>query len=187
MALSKDETRLLLKLLVQFPVAAAPRGVDIADSPVSKSIDQDAPSSSIPSTQDQEHYPIISQGIKESLKTTLFYDDPLYKFLHEDSTSQGSSSNVSTDEFGRVLKNKARLVAQGFKQDEGIDFKESFSLVARVEAIRIVVANTANKNMMIFQMDIKMAFLNGEVKEEVYVSQLEGFFDQEYPSHVYKL
>ncbi|GJR84276.1 hypothetical protein Tco_0155061 [Tanacetum coccineum] len=75
-------------------VAAAPRAVEIADSLVSTSIDQDAPSSGIPSTQDQEHYPIISQGVEESPKTPLFHDDPLHEFLHKDSTSQGSSSNV---------------------------------------------------------------------------------------------
>ncbi|GJY11010.1 retrovirus-related pol polyprotein from transposon TNT 1-94 [Tanacetum coccineum] len=94
---------------------------------------------------------------------------------------------VKTDEFGGVLKNKARLVAQGFRQEEGIDFKESFASVARIEAIRIFVANAAHKNMMIYQMDIKTAFLNGELKEEVYVSQPEGFVDQDNPSHVYKL
>ncbi|GJR57050.1 retrovirus-related pol polyprotein from transposon TNT 1-94 [Tanacetum coccineum] len=94
---------------------------------------------------------------------------------------------VKTDEFGRVLKNKARLVAQGFRQEEGIDFEESFAPVARIEAIRIFVANATNKNMTIFQMDVKTAFLNGELKEEVYVSQPEGFVGQEYPSHVYKL
>ncbi|GKB79772.1 retrovirus-related pol polyprotein from transposon TNT 1-94 [Tanacetum coccineum] len=82
-----------------------------------------------------------------------------------------------TDEFGGVLNNKARLVTQGFRQEEGINFEESFAPVARIEAIRIFVANAANKIMMIF----------GELKEEVYVSQPEGFVDQEYPSHVYKL
>nr|GFC87552.1 retrovirus-related Pol polyprotein from transposon TNT 1-94 [Tanacetum cinerariifolium] len=74
------------------------------------------------------------------------------------------------DEFGRVLKNKARLVAQGFRQEEGIDFEYSFALVARIEAICIFIANAANKNMMIFQMDVKTAFLNSKLKEEVYVS-----------------
>ncbi|GKF45747.1 retrovirus-related pol polyprotein from transposon TNT 1-94 [Tanacetum coccineum] len=92
-----------------------------------------------------------------------------------------------TNKFGGVLKNKARLVAHGFRQEEGNDFKESFTPVARIEAIRIFVANVAHKNMMIYQMDIKTAFLNGELKEEVYVSQLEGFVDQDNPSHVYKL
>ncbi|GKB66253.1 retrovirus-related pol polyprotein from transposon TNT 1-94 [Tanacetum coccineum] len=94
---------------------------------------------------------------------------------------------VKTNDFGGVLKNKARLVAQGFRQAKGIDFVESFALVARIDAIRIFVANAANKNIMIFQMDIKMAFLNGELKEEVYISQPEGFVNQDNPSHVYKL
>ncbi|GJX37947.1 retrovirus-related pol polyprotein from transposon TNT 1-94 [Tanacetum coccineum] len=94
---------------------------------------------------------------------------------------------VKTDESGGVLKNKARLVAQGFRQEEGIDFEESFAPVARIEAIRIFVANAAHKNMTIYQMDVKTAFLNGELKEEVYVSQPEGFVDQDNPSHVYKL
>nr|GEX35061.1 retrotransposon protein, putative, unclassified [Tanacetum cinerariifolium] len=74
---------------------------------------------------------------------------------------------VKTDEFGRVLKNKARLVAQGFRKEEGIDFDELFALGARIEAIRIFVENVANKNMSIFQMRVKMAFLNVELKEEV--------------------
>ncbi|GJX78241.1 retrovirus-related pol polyprotein from transposon TNT 1-94 [Tanacetum coccineum] len=94
---------------------------------------------------------------------------------------------VKTDEFGRVLKNKARLVAQGFRQEERIDFEESFAPVVRIEAIRIFIANVAHKNMTIYQMDVKMTFLNGELKEEVYVSQPEGFVDQDNPSHVYKL
>ncbi|GJZ28461.1 retrovirus-related pol polyprotein from transposon TNT 1-94 [Tanacetum coccineum] len=94
---------------------------------------------------------------------------------------------VKTKAFGGVLKNKARLVAQGFRQKEGIDFEESFAPVARIEVIRIFVANAANKNITIYQMDIKTAFLNGKLKEEVYVFQLEGFFDQDNPSHVYKL
>ncbi|GJV69398.1 hypothetical protein Tco_1484907 [Tanacetum coccineum] len=75
-------------------VAVAPRAVDIADSPVSTSIDQDAPSTSIPSTQEQEQSPIISQGVEESPKTPHFNDDPLHEILHEDLTSQGSSSNL---------------------------------------------------------------------------------------------
>nr|GEW02308.1 retrovirus-related Pol polyprotein from transposon TNT 1-94 [Tanacetum cinerariifolium] len=171
------------------------KSFDLADSPVSMSIDQDAPSTSIPSTQDQEHSLIISQGFEESPKTPHFYNDP----LHEDSTSQGSSSNVrlihtpfellgrwtkdhlienvKTDEFGEVLKNKARLVDHGFRQWERIDFEESFASVARIETICIFVANAANKNMTIFQRDVKTAFLNGEVKEVVYVSQPEGFVD----------
>ncbi|GJU20453.1 retrovirus-related pol polyprotein from transposon TNT 1-94 [Tanacetum coccineum] len=270
--------------------AVAPRAVVLADSPVSTSIDQDAPSASILSTQEQEHSPSISQGFEESPKTPIFRDDLINESPNEESTSQGSSSNVrqthtpfehigrwtkdhpianiignpscsvstrkqlqtdamwcyfdafltsiepknfkqamtkpswidamqeeihefqrlevwelvpcpdkvlliklkwiykvKTDEFSGVLKNKARLVAQGFRQEEGINFEESFAPVARIEAIRIFVANVAHKNMTIYQMDVKMAFLNGELKEEVYVSQPEGFVDQDNPSHVYKL
>nr|GEX19322.1 hypothetical protein [Tanacetum cinerariifolium] len=121
------------------PVANAPRAVYLADSHVSTSIDQDAPS-------------ISQDGL-----------------------------------IWRVLKNKARLVAQRFRQEDGIDFKESFVPVARIEAISIFIANAANKNTTIFQMDIKTAFVNDELKEEVYVSQQEGFVDEDNLSHVYNL
>ncbi|GJW64204.1 retrovirus-related pol polyprotein from transposon TNT 1-94 [Tanacetum coccineum] len=94
---------------------------------------------------------------------------------------------VKLDEYGDVLKNKARLVAKGFRQEEGLDFEESFAPVARLEAIRIFIANAASKNMTVYQMDVKTAFLNGELKEEVYVHQPEGFVDPERPHHVYRL
>ncbi|GKF71892.1 retrovirus-related pol polyprotein from transposon TNT 1-94, partial [Tanacetum coccineum] len=71
---------------------------------------------------------------------------------------------VKLDEYGDVLKNKARLVAKGYRQEEGLDFKESFAPVARLEAIRIFIANAASKNMTVYQMDVKTAFLNGELK-----------------------
>ncbi|GJX76956.1 hypothetical protein Tco_0323767 [Tanacetum coccineum] len=211
------------------PVAAALRAVDLANSLVSTSIDQDAPLTSIPSTQDQEHSLIISQGFEESPKTPHFHDDPLHESLHEDSTSQGSSSNVrpihtSFKSLGRwtkdhpianVIGDPSRPVStrkqlqtdamwcyfdafltsiepKNFKQamtepswidvmqEEIYEFKrlqvwelvscpdkESFVLVARLETIRIFIANAANKNMMIFQRDIKMDFLNVELKEEI--------------------
>nr|GEV28327.1 retrovirus-related Pol polyprotein from transposon TNT 1-94 [Tanacetum cinerariifolium] len=94
---------------------------------------------------------------------------------------------VKLDEYGDVLKNKARLVAKGYRQEEGIDFEESFASVARIKAIRIFIANVTSKNTTIYQMDVKMAFLNGELKEEVYVSQPEGFVDPDHPTHVYRL
>nr|GEY07324.1 retrovirus-related Pol polyprotein from transposon TNT 1-94 [Tanacetum cinerariifolium] len=93
---------------------------------------------------------------------------------------------VKFDEYGDVLKNKARLVAKGYRQEEGIDFEESFALVARIEAIRIFITNVACKNMTIYQMDVKTAFLNGELKE-VYVSQPEGLVDPDHLTHVYRL
>ncbi|GJX47319.1 retrovirus-related pol polyprotein from transposon TNT 1-94 [Tanacetum coccineum] len=166
-------------------VANAPRVVDLANSPVSTSIDQDASSTSTPSTQDQEHSPIISQGFEESPKTPHFHDDPLHEFLHEDSTSQESSSNM------RPIHTPFNHLQDYCTEDSGkrrvASFKESFTQVERIEVIRIFVANAANKNMTIFHMDVKTAFLNGELKEEVYVSQPEGFVDQDNPSHVYKL
>nr|GEW11428.1 retrovirus-related Pol polyprotein from transposon TNT 1-94 [Tanacetum cinerariifolium] len=174
-------------------VAAAPRVVDLADSPVSTSNDQDAPSTSIPSTQEQEHSLIISQGFEESPKTPHFHDDP----LHEDSTSQGSPSNlrpihtlfeslVEPKNFKQAMTESSWIDAMQEEfheferlqvwelvpcpnkvmQEEGIYFEESFASVARIEAIYIFVANAANKNIMIFQMDVKTAFLNGELKEE---------------------
>nr|GEV20166.1 Gag-Pol polyprotein [Tanacetum cinerariifolium] len=94
---------------------------------------------------------------------------------------------VKLDEYGDVLENKARLVAKGYRQVEGIDFKESFAPIARIKAICIFIANAASKNMTIYQMDVKTAFLNGELKEEVYVSQPEGFVDPNHPTHVYLL
>ncbi|GKE30880.1 retrovirus-related pol polyprotein from transposon TNT 1-94, partial [Tanacetum coccineum] len=94
---------------------------------------------------------------------------------------------VKQDKFGGVLKNKARLVAKEYHQEEGIDFEESFAPVARIEAIIIFVANAANKNMTIYQIDVKTTFLNGELREEVYDSQPEGFIDQDNPTHMYKL
>nr|GEV04002.1 retrovirus-related Pol polyprotein from transposon TNT 1-94 [Tanacetum cinerariifolium] len=94
---------------------------------------------------------------------------------------------VKLDEYGDVMKNKTRLVAKGYRQEEGIDFEESFAPVARIEAIPILIANATSKNMTIYQMDVKKTFLNGELKEEVYVSQLEGFVDPDHPTHVYRL
>ncbi|GKB97873.1 retrovirus-related pol polyprotein from transposon TNT 1-94 [Tanacetum coccineum] len=94
---------------------------------------------------------------------------------------------VKLDELGGILKNKARLVARGYRQEEGIDFEESFALVARLEAIRIFLAFAAHMNMVVYQMDVKTAFLNGNLWEEVYVSQPDGFVDSDNPNHVYKL
>nr|GEV42212.1 retrovirus-related Pol polyprotein from transposon TNT 1-94 [Tanacetum cinerariifolium] len=94
---------------------------------------------------------------------------------------------VKLDEMGGILKNKARLVARGYRQEEGIDFKEYFAPVARLEAIRIFLAYAAHKKMVVYQMDVKTAFLNGNLREEVYVSQPDGFMDPDNPNHVYKL
>ncbi|KAJ9558388.1 LOW QUALITY PROTEIN: hypothetical protein OSB04_013002 [Centaurea solstitialis] len=91
------------------------------------------------------------------------------------------------DEIGTIIRNKARLVAQGYKQEEGIDYDETFAPVARLEAIRLFLAFAAHMNFKVFQMDIKNAFLNGKLNEEVYVAQPPGFVDPKFPDHVYKL
>ncbi|GJS77976.1 gag-pol polyprotein [Tanacetum coccineum] len=91
------------------------------------------------------------------------------------------------DEDQTVIRNKARLVAKGYAQEEGIDFEESFAPVARLEQYLAFVAHAAHKSFPIYQMDVKTAFLNGPLKEEVYVAQPEGFVDPDHPEKVYLL
>ncbi|GKC92493.1 retrovirus-related pol polyprotein from transposon TNT 1-94 [Tanacetum coccineum] len=86
-----------------------------------------------------------------------------------------------------VIQNKARLVTKGYKQEEGIDFEESFVPDARLKAVRMFIEYVAHKNFTIFQMDVKTTFLNGPLKEEVYVSQSDGFVNPDFLDHVYKL
>ncbi|GJV16896.1 retrovirus-related pol polyprotein from transposon TNT 1-94 [Tanacetum coccineum] len=190
--------------------ATAPRVVVLTDSYVLTSIDQDAPSSKSTSQGSSsnvrqthtsfEH--LEPKNFKQAM-TEPSWIDAIQEEIHEFERLEVWELvscldkvlliklkwiyKVKTDKFGGVLKNKARLVAQGFRQEKGINFKELFAPIARIEAIRIFVENAAHKNMMIYQMDVKTDFLNGELKEEVYVSQPEGFVDQDNPSHVYKL
>nr|GEX70473.1 hypothetical protein [Tanacetum cinerariifolium] len=91
------------------------------------------------------------------------------------------------DKENTVIHNKTCLVVRGYRQEEGIEFKESFAPVARMEAIKIFLAYAAHKGFTVYQMDVKTAFLHGLLKEEVYVCQHEGFIDSDYLSHVYKL
>nr|GFB52242.1 hypothetical protein [Tanacetum cinerariifolium] len=84
------------------------------------------------------------------------------------------------DEEQTIIKNKSRLVVRGYRQEEGIDFEESFASVARMEAIRIFLAYDAHKSFTMFQMDVKTAFLHGSLKEDVYVCQHEGFIDADH-------
>ena len=91
------------------------------------------------------------------------------------------------DEQGNITKNKARLVAQGYNQEEGIDYEETFAPVARLEAIRILLSFACHHNFKLYQMDVKSAFLNGFIKENVYVEQPPLFVHEKYPDHVFKL
>jgi hypothetical protein len=90
-------------------------------------------------------------------------------------------------EDGEVVRNKARLVAQGYSQVEGIDFGETFTPVARLEAIKILLAFATSKGFKLYQMDVKSGFLNGFIQEEVYVRQPSGFESPKYSDRVYKL
>jgi len=91
------------------------------------------------------------------------------------------------DEQGTVTRNKSRLVVQGYNQEEGIDYEETFAPVARIEAIRILIAFAAHMEFKLYQMDVKSVFLNGYLEEEVYVMQPPGFENNEFPKYVFKL
>ncbi|GKE85169.1 retrovirus-related pol polyprotein from transposon TNT 1-94, partial [Tanacetum coccineum] len=154
-------------------------------------VDQ-APSGSHSLSSLDHQYSSVHQGVaaEHSFEVNHFVvadPEPFVNVFAPDHNSKASSSRVKLDEYGDVLKNKARLVAKGYHQEEGIDFEESFTPVAKLEAIRIFLANAASKNMTFYQMDVKIAFLNGELKDVVYVSQPEGFVDPDRPHHVYRL
>nr|GFC07319.1 retrovirus-related Pol polyprotein from transposon TNT 1-94 [Tanacetum cinerariifolium]GFC20907.1 retrovirus-related Pol polyprotein from transposon TNT 1-94 [Tanacetum cinerariifolium] len=91
------------------------------------------------------------------------------------------------DEGSLVIRNKARLIAVGYSQQEGIDYDETFAPVTQIEAIRLFLAYAAYKDFAVFQMDVKTSFLNGILKEEVYVGQPLSFVSKQYPDHVYAL
>ena len=97
------------------------------------------------------------------------------------------SSKKKTDEHGEVVCNKARLVAQGNSRIEGVDFEETFAPVARLESIRLFLGMACILNFKVYQMDVKSAFLNGVLQEEVYVEQPKGFEDPTHQDHVYRL
>ena len=86
-----------------------------------------------------------------------------------------------------IIRNKARLVAKGYNQEEGTDYDKTYTPVARLEAIRLLLAFASIMNFKLFQMDVKNAFLNRHIEEEIYVGQPPGFLDYEHPNYVYKL
>jgi len=91
------------------------------------------------------------------------------------------------DEAGVITRNKARLFAKGYNQDERIDYGETFAPVARLEVVRLLLAFACMSGFKLFQMDVKSAFLNGFINEEVYVEQPPGLEDHQHPNHVFKL
>nr|GEX12720.1 retrovirus-related Pol polyprotein from transposon TNT 1-94 [Tanacetum cinerariifolium] len=182
-----SDCRRLLKIYL-VPVAAAPRAIDLANLPVSTSIDRDTPSANS-----------TSQGSSSNVRQThtLFEhlskwtkDHPIANMIGDPSLFVSTRKQLQTDTmwcyFDAFLTSvELKNFKQAMTEPSWID--ESFAPVARIKAIHIFVANTVHKNMTIYQMDVKTDFLNGELKEEVYVSQLEGFVYQDNPAHVYKL
>ncbi|GKE37531.1 putative ribonuclease H-like domain-containing protein [Tanacetum coccineum] len=119
------------------------------------------------------------QSVKPK-KVTQALTDPSYIEAMQDDLLQ-------KDERGIVVRNKARLVAQGYTQEEGIDYDKVFAPVTRIEAIRLFLAYASFMNFVVYQMDVKSAFLYGKIEEEVYVCQPPGFEDPEFPDRVYKV
>nr|GEX58066.1 retrovirus-related Pol polyprotein from transposon TNT 1-94 [Tanacetum cinerariifolium] len=211
---NKRTRRIMETIHVQFDELTEPMApvhlvlalVNSANTPSSTTIDQDAPSPSISTSYSALQSLSLHQGV--ATESDFMEDNPVSPvdntpfinvFAPEPNFEASSSGDISStestywiykvklDEYGDVLKNKARLVANGYPQEEGIDLEESFAPVARIEAIRIFIANAASKNMTIYQIDVKTAFLNDELKEEVFVSQSEGFVDPDHPTHVYRI
>nr|GEY24630.1 retrovirus-related Pol polyprotein from transposon TNT 1-94 [Tanacetum cinerariifolium] len=166
-----------------------------SNSPSSTIVDQDAPSPSKSQTTPKTQSSVIPQDVEKDIydfEVAHIENDLLFGELvpRPDKVMVITLKwiyKVKLDELGGVLMNKARLVARGYRQEKGIEFEESFAPVARLEAIWIFLAYAAHKNMVVYQMDVKTAFLNGNLREEVYGSQPDGFVDQDNPIHVYKL
>ncbi|GJU04762.1 retrovirus-related pol polyprotein from transposon TNT 1-94 [Tanacetum coccineum] len=192
-------------------VKEAPAPVESTRSPSSTTVNQDAPSPSISQTTPQSQsqtIPLYAEEESHDLEVAHMSNDPYFGIPIPETVSEESSSLdvISTTVHSNApisehlskwtkdhpLQNiigdpfrPARLVARGYRQEEGIDFEESFALVARLEAVRIFLAFAAHMNMIVYQMDVKTAFLNGILREEVYVSQPDGFMDPYNPNHVY--
>ncbi|GJY03496.1 retrovirus-related pol polyprotein from transposon TNT 1-94 [Tanacetum coccineum] len=153
---------------VASPVLAvvAPVPADSTGTPSSTLVDQDAPSPSTSQTPQEIQTPLFPSGVEEEfhdIEVAYLDNDPFFGIPIPEPNSEESSSrdviatNVKLDDLGGVLKNKARLVERGYRQEEGIDFEESFALAARLEAIRIFIAYDAYMNMIVYQMDVKTA------------------------------
>ncbi|GJT65107.1 retrovirus-related pol polyprotein from transposon TNT 1-94 [Tanacetum coccineum] len=148
--------------------------------PIPKIISEESLSSDVIPTTMHSNDP-ISEHLSKWTK-----DHPLQNIIGDPSRPISTRLQLYEQSLG-IMKNNPRLVARGYRQEEGIDFEESFALVARLEAIRIFLTFVAHMNMIVYQMDVKTAFLNGILREEVYVSQPDRFMDPDNPNHVYRL
>nr|GFA45840.1 hypothetical protein [Tanacetum cinerariifolium]GFB78781.1 hypothetical protein [Tanacetum cinerariifolium] len=152
-----------------------PVNADLTGSPFSTMVEQDAPSTKPKTYKETLTQSCWIEAIQEELHE--FEHLKVWEVIPRPDKVMVITLKwiykVKLDELGGILKNKARLVACGYRQEEGINFEESFALVARLEAIRIFLAYATHKNMVVYQMDVKTAFLNGNLREDVYVSQLD--------------
>nr|GEW64558.1 retrovirus-related Pol polyprotein from transposon TNT 1-94 [Tanacetum cinerariifolium] len=172
------------KVIALVAEVVAPEPTASTSSPSLTTVNQDAPSPSNSQTTPKPPSSIIHNDVEDDnhdLDVAHMNNDPFFGIIIL------KIYKVKLDELGGILKNKARLVACGYHQEEGTNFKESFAPVARLDAIRIFLALVAHKNMVVYQMDVKTAFLNGNLREEVYASQSDGFVDPDNRNHVYKL
>nr|GFA26836.1 retrovirus-related Pol polyprotein from transposon TNT 1-94 [Tanacetum cinerariifolium] len=176
---------------------------DSTGSPSSTTVDQDAPSPSKSPTPTEIQSSVILQDVGNDnldIEVAHMGNDPLLGVPILEVTSEQSSSTASPQSNVQPNHPMTHLNCKWTKDhplnyiigplsrpEEGIDFEESFAPVARLEAIRIFLAYAAHKNMVVYQMDVKTAFLNGNLRGEVYVSQPDGFLDSDNPNHVYKL
>ncbi|GJR02594.1 retrovirus-related pol polyprotein from transposon TNT 1-94 [Tanacetum coccineum] len=174
-------------------LAVSPQPADATGTPLSTSIKQEAPAASTSSTIQETQSPVISkEPSSQESSSNVQPSNPPFDHINKwmkihpleisnprtlkkhcenlhGSMRCKNKFTIKQYEFRGVLKNKARIVAKGYRQEEGIDFEESFAPIARIEAIKIFIANAANNNMTIYQMDVKTAFLKGELREEVFV------------------
>nr|GEV73985.1 retrovirus-related Pol polyprotein from transposon TNT 1-94 [Tanacetum cinerariifolium] len=192
----------------------APKPAASTSSPSLTTVDQDAPSPNVAHMNNDPFFgiPVLEVPSNQSSSTVstrlqlheqaffCYYDAFLtnvepktYKnalnqscWIEAMQEELNEFERLRQDELGGILNNKAQLVARGYWQEEGIDFEDSFAPVARLEAIRIL-AFAAHMNMVVYQTDVKIAFLNGNLREEIYVSQPDGFVDTDNLNHVYKL
>ncbi|GJV83053.1 retrovirus-related pol polyprotein from transposon TNT 1-94 [Tanacetum coccineum] len=196
------------EVIAPIPDAVAPEHAVSTGSPSSTTVDQDAPSPSNSHTNSATPTPSVSHSSLINLIQTLyrFHSTQLHEQAYsvtlmpvltsvetlelQEALTQACGLKLCKEElheFERLeeVSEKLRLgwSARCDRQEEGIDFEESFAPVARLEAIRIFLAFAAHMNMVIYQMDVKTAFLNGNLREEVYVSQPDGFVDPDKPNH----
>nr|GFC10961.1 retrovirus-related Pol polyprotein from transposon TNT 1-94 [Tanacetum cinerariifolium] len=172
------------EVIAPITAVVAPEPTTSTGSPSLTTVDQDVPSPSNSQTTPEPQSSIILNDVEDDnhdldvahMNNDSFFGIPIPEIY-----------KVKLDELGGIIKNKARLMARGYRQEEGIDFEESFAPLARLEAIRIFLAFAAHMNMVVYKIDVKTAFVNGNLREEVYVSQPDGFVDLNNPNHVYKL